>query len=537
MGQIAISAANLSTPQKKPTVAAIPFNSELWKRYTLVRCIQDPSHINQIIVFCQYNETSSKVRDATIAYDNKSNIYKSYPINIIGLVSRVFVNNILCPLLLLSAKELKHSYDSKSKRYSLLNKNYHVYNYNDASVETEEKSNSIIIIGVVSYLSISREFYAIFDTKKLEFRILRFYKVEEKFKYSPTPKNFYDKSTRVIFFKHKWIIFFDFCSIQIYQLNLDNIDDTDDTNSNDNDGNIGHGDDTGGGDHDTIAKPKQDYEKDGSLLRLVGSKNIAHQPDNNCGIFIKSIKSKKVNVKKQKRMGVVQTVELIIFGGDKMTFTDSFRIVCLKFGALFDNFIEISDNIEKYDLFNLKQSYSLYSQKLAMKSVYNYDLSHQKIYNFSCFYLENRYLVIIGGANIYKQPDLKYDFRRPQNYRSSRIQEQSECILCIDLICQTSHMKTSILPKHHNQSIHESLLVTKDNGRDETIYIFDNINQPWRLKIFYAMTWKRERIIWIAFYKNVENNQCLMSKLPKSIVGYIIKLSQWSIFDDKSLFK
>ena len=43
--------------------------------------------------------------------------------------------------------------------------------------------------------------------------------------------------------------------------------------------------------------------------------------------------------------------------------------------------------------------------------------------------------------------------------------------------------------------------------------------------------WKQERLIWIAFYKNMENSKCLLVKLPKDIIKYIITLIGQRIYN------
>ena len=41
---------------------------------------------------------------------------------------------------------------------------------------------------------------------------------------------------------------------------------------------------------------------------------------------------------------------------------------------------------------------------------------------------------------------------------------------------------------------------------------------------YHSFAWQRVRLIWIAFLKNDDNNQCLFSLLPKDIVKYILIL-------------
>ena len=44
--------------------------------------------------------------------------------------------------------------------------------------------------------------------------------------------------------------------------------------------------------------------------------------------------------------------------------------------------------------------------------------------------------------------------------------------------------------------------------------------------------WNIERIIWIAFYKNDENDKCLIDTLPKDIVEYVLSFLSLRSFCD-----
>ena len=68
---------------------------------------------------------------------------------------------------------------------------------------------------------------------------------------------------------------------------------------------------------------------------------------------------------------------------------------------------------------------------------------------------------------------------------------------------------------------------------DDGIIIMQNTCCAY-FKIFTnILEWKIARFIWIAFYKNEENDKCLIKKLPKDIIkNYILKfigLDQQSI--------
>ena len=48
--------------------------------------------------------------------------------------------------------------------------------------------------------------------------------------------------------------------------------------------------------------------------------------------------------------------------------------------------------------------------------------------------------------------------------------------------------------------------------------------------IYSNLSWRIERILWIAYYKNDQNDQCLIDYLPKDILITIIAFLRGSIF-------
>ena len=44
----------------------------------------------------------------------------------------------------------------------------------------------------------------------------------------------------------------------------------------------------------------------------------------------------------------------------------------------------------------------------------------------------------------------------------------------------------------------------------------------WRIDIDDNLPWKLERIMWIGYHKNIENQQCFVSKLPKTVLDEIL---------------
>ena len=51
-----------------------------------------------------------------------------------------------------------------------------------------------------------------------------------------------------------------------------------------------------------------------------------------------------------------------------------------------------------------------------------------------------------------------------------------------------------------------------------------------------SIEWNIERIIWIAFHKNVNNKHCLFAKLPKDLVRKIIRLIGTGMIDESRSF-
>lgn len=70
---------------------------------------------------------------------------------------------------------------------------------------------------------------------------------------------------------------------------------------------------------------------------------------------------------------------------------------------------------------------------------------------------------------------------------------------------------------------------TKQFGQELKQLLIDNAN-----------AWKYQRLIWIGYYKNNDNNQCLFNILPKDVIAMIIDLlkiplSLWKCTDYKEL--
>ena len=68
-----------------------------------------------------------------------------------------------------------------------------------------------------------------------------------------------------------------------------------------------------------------------------------------------------------------------------------------------------------------------------------------------------------------------------------------------------------------------AFMMMKCNG-DDKLVILQNTNYfGFNIYVNYIES-KIERIIWIGFYKNAENNKCLIKTLPKDLIIYILDL-------------
>ena len=45
------------------------------------------------------------------------------------------------------------------------------------------------------------------------------------------------------------------------------------------------------------------------------------------------------------------------------------------------------------------------------------------------------------------------------------------------------------------------------------------------------LDWDIERVVWIAFYKNQDNEKCCLPKLPKEVVKYILEISKCCVYE------
>ena len=66
-------------------------------------------------------------------------------------------------------------------------------------------------------------------------------------------------------------------------------------------------------------------------------------------------------------------------------------------------------------------------------------------------------------------------------------------------------------------------MMMKCNGDEKLLILHDTNYFYLNIYVDYIES-KIERIIWIGFYKNKENNKCLIKTLPKDLINYVLYL-------------
>lgn len=168
-------------------------------------------------------------------------------------------------------------------------------------------------------------------------------------------------------------------------------------------------------------------------------------------------------------------------------------------------------------------------------TTYYYNCMTHDFHNFIYQLYNNRYLIIIGG-NVYARAENKEYVENGDSCFSVPHIRNLTRIVALDL----ENFTWLITHQMHNGISQHSSVLTSDNK----IYVIgkqqDQIFRGFELKqeMFFKLNlnatripWSCERQIWIAFRKNLNNNQCLIHQLPKDVINFILKLSMWTIFE------
>ena len=265
--------------------------------------------------------------------------------------------------------------------------------------------------------------------------------------------------------------------------------------------------------HDATKESKWKLITVAKQIRL----DLKHRCYNGCGLIIKST-NKVANSDNE------INVELLLFSARTAffcEFTDSFVTVNVRCKNLLngeldvDNF-DVDCNVEHKDFSLLKMGLKTPEMKLKNKKFISF-MENKNLVDFRWHYINNRYLIIIGG-------EIEYSFdctRRDINTE----------IITFDFRTKT----WNLLRDEYGLGLAPFFKQCFSFLINDKIYSFgDCISSSFNHKthcitsLVVPLNWKIERIIWIGYEKENEN----FALLPKCIVQQILKYSKRYIFDD-----
>ena len=129
------------------------------------------------------------------------------------------------------------------------------------------------------------------------------------------------------------------------------------------------------------------------------------------------------------------------------------------------------------------------------------------------------FLIIIGGI-----------FRiRVKNHFAAQKAKYFDRIIYFDVNNVQWYISDIVLPKpiakhqsvidYNNQTIHILGGINKNGVQlnNHWVYNIVDIIKQW------SIPWNNERIIWIGFVKNENNDKCYLAQMPKDIIRHILK--------------
>ena len=196
------------------------------------------------------------------------------------------------------------------------------------------------------------------------------------------------------------------------------------------------------------------------------------------------------------------TIQVILCGGDSCGFKESFSLILIDLSNKTDIKVEFKFNaFSKVDFGPLE---------------YVGIFARDKYWGFTCHLIKNRYILFIGGYNITTGDVLDGIF-----YFDRKLKKWHVC---------NKHLPSKLCD-HSSIILNNSNLIHILGGCQTSDNAFTNyINYHWQIhlgQIFpnWCIQWKSERIIWIGFEKNENNNNsnsCFLAKMPKDIIVHIL---------------
>ena len=156
---------------------------------------------------------------------------------------------------------------------------------------------------------------------------------------------------------------------------------------------------------------------------------------------------------------------------------------------------------------------------MSIDSDYNSYAMDLPYSNFSYHVIDNRYLVLIGGlctarGSVTSNINQNFNGNHNQDYPSDKI-------IVYDYWVQKWFECKYRLPI---KMINHKSFVFENGQKLYLIGDIDNKQVEFVFKIRASIAeWKIQRLIWIGFFKNENNNLCLLTRVPKDLIVYMLR--------------
>ena len=259
--------------------------------------------------------------------------------------------------------------------------------------------------------------------------------------------------------------------------------------------------------------------------QLVGSKIFEDDKSNAACIFYKRCQSDTVDIN---NCSNCSNYEISLFGGKDKRMCDSFCFIKLSFDNN-GNFVEPTTNAHVFD--DVSDTISVPDSKVCRGWVSCFAF-HSFSYDLFEYGLNRLKFVILTGGILYGSSQdymIVFDFQKKTWTRCrafalpNRICDHSSIVLDK----HRYHYKPKLFlmggkrlrqPGRRRGGGRFAVFPCGINWKIDLSMILDSMG------IIQTLKWEHERIIWIAFHKNVNNDQCLLSHMPKDIIETIILL-------------
>ena len=233
-------------------------------------------------------------------------------------------------------------------------------------------------------------------------------------------------------------------------------------------------------------------------------------------------------------------IKLLLFGGELQMFHKSFCQITLNFdqinklqnikqtrsrngiGIELQQLNEIKKKAISID-YHPNQSISIANAQ-SVATIYRMG----RLFYFSYHLINSQYLIIIGGKTT-KSYSVSKRLHTSNKILVYNMRISKWCAYKYDLPDGIFGHKSIITQELNNCNVLHIMGGCKDAYKNDQAS-----NTYWKIKVTLNIGWKIKRLLWIAYYKNVDNRKCLISTLPKDIVINIlcfVQNHQATIFD------